>query len=328
MNLGSPASTDVQDVRAYLQEFLMDKYVIDYPYIFRYLLVNGIISKFRAPKSAKAYKKIWRRDGSPLVVLTQQLCDSVRQQADLPVYAMMRYGRPSPKEIFGKIKQDHPDVEEVLILPLYPHWTMSSYETAITYSKEVHKKDGHSYTLKFIDPFYDKPDYIEALAGSIRPYLETQPNALLIFSYHGIPVRHIRKDEARRDSSKALTDFQYPKLNYKEQCFKTSQLTADRLGLEPHQFMTSFQSRLRAAGKRWLQPSTAEILEDLPGKGHQNILVVCPAFINDCLETLEEIAMEGKESFLENGGKIFQYIPCINHSPEWVSAIVKWAKTS
>ncbi len=323
MNLGSPKSTNVEDVRAYLGEFLMDKYVIDFPFLFRYFLVNGIIKMFRAPKSAEAYRKVWLPEGSPLIVLTNQLRDAVQSKVSIPVFSMMRYGAPTPQEVLSKIQIQYPNIEEVIVLPLYPHWTMSSYETAVDYTKSIYEENSFLFNLRFIDPFYNNSDYIKALSKSIQPYL-TQQFDLLMFSYHGIPERHIRKDIARRDSKNKMLEFKYPSQNYQEQCIETSRLVAETLGLSTSQYITTFQSRLSAAGKKWLQPATASTLEILPAQGKKNILIVCPAFINDCLETLEEISMEGKASFMENGGTSFQYIPCLNAQEDFVNCIINW----
>lgn len=320
MNLGSPNSTEVKDVRNYLSEFLMDEYVIDYPFVPRYLLVNGIIKQFRAPKSAAAYKKVWLPEGSPLVVLTNKLRDAVQAKVPFPVFTMMRYGLPKPQEVFSKIQIQYPNIEEVVIIPLYPHWTMSSYETAVAYCRKIYDANNYLFKIKFVEPFFNHPKYIEALAASIQPYLNTEYDKIL-FSYHGIPVRHLRKDAERR-AKKVSNDFTYPLINYQEQCIATTEATANKLGLDKTKYITTFQSRLSSAGKQWIQPFTAPTLEELPKNNCTKILIVCPAFINDCLETLEEIAMEGKDSFIENGGTSFTYIPCLNDDANFVDFII------
>lgn len=325
MNLGSPDSTAVPDVRKYLQEFLMDEFVIDYPYVFRYLLVNGIISRFRAPKSAEAYKKVWMKEGSPLIVLTNKLRDAVQEAVNYPVFSMMRYGSGSPQEVFDKIQTQYPSVEEVIVLPLYPHWTMSSFETAVVYSRRTYEANNYIFKLRFLNPFYNHPEYISALAESIKPHLANDFDKLL-FSYHGLPERHMIKDDAKRVHPNRTKDFDFPEINYQKQCFETSRLVAEYLGLPESKYTTSFQSRLTAAGKEWIKPYTAPLIDALPAQGVKKLLVVCPAFINDCLETLEEIAMEAKHDFMENGGETFTYIPCLNDDKNLVDTIVKWAK--
>src|ERR1700743_424887 len=171
MNLGSPDSTQVKDVRRYLHEFLMDKRVIDYPYLFRKFLVDGIITRFRAPKSAQAYRSIWWPDGSPLIVLTKKLQTALQEQLDCPVEIAMRYGRPSMQGAYDKLAADHKDLTEVLLVPLYPHYAMSSYETAVEDAKEVRRKRKYGFRIKVLQPYYQGPAYIGALADSIRPYI-------------------------------------------------------------------------------------------------------------------------------------------------------------
>ena len=194
MNLGSPDSTEVKDVRKYLKEFLMDEKVIDVPYLLRSFLINGIIVPFRAPKSAEAYKTVWTKEGSPLVVLTKQLQKALQQKIAEPVEIAMRYGNPTPKSAYDKLIKNNPDLEEVLAIPLYPHYAMSSFETAVDYAKDVHDKNNYPFKLSFLKPFYDQEAYIDALAENIRPYLQTEHDHIL-FSYHGVPGRHIRKSD-------------------------------------------------------------------------------------------------------------------------------------
>ncbi len=327
MNLGSPDSTSVADVRRYLNEFLMDKHVLDFPALFRFLLVKGVITPFRAPKSAEAYRRIWRKDGSPLIILTQQLGNAVQQKVKYPVTIAMRYGNPSPKAAFDELIKKHPGIKEVTVFPLYPHYTMSSYETAVAYSKNIHRKNKYPFSLKFVSPFYQRPEYLSALAERIRPFLADEYDKIL-FSYHGLPERHMRKDDVSIEKAKELRngDFVMPPVNYQKQCFETSKAIAALLNIPEEKYETSFQSRLKQAGNEWIKPYTALRLEELPQEGVKKLLVVCPAFINDCLETLEEIEMEGRHSFLESGGESFTYIPCLNDHPDWVDALIKLAE--
>jgi len=194
MNLGSPDSTEVKDVKRYLHEFLMDERVIDYPYLLRLLLVKAIIVPFRAPKSAKAYQSIWTDEGSPLIVLTKQLQKNLQDQLPEPIEIAMRYGNPTPKAAYEALLKKIPDLDEVILMPLYPHYAMSSYETAVEFMKEVHKKNKYSFVLTTIKPYYNNEDYINALAETIRPYL-SQSHEKILFSYHGVPERHIFKGD-------------------------------------------------------------------------------------------------------------------------------------
>ncbi len=326
MNLGSPDSTEVKDVKRYLNEFLMDERVIDYPYLFRFLLVKGIIVPFRAPKSAEAYKTIWTNKGSPLIVLTKQLQQKVQEQLEEQVEIAMRYGNPTPQHAYKSLLKKNSELEEVILMPLYPHYAMSSYETAVEYMKEVHKKNKYSFRLTTIEPYYDNEDYINVLAESIQPYLQSNYDKLL-FSYHGVPERHILKgDITGNHCLKApdccQVDSPAHKFCYRHQCFKTTSLVTTALEIPKEKFEQSFQSRL--GRDKWLTPYTAQRLSELPREGIKKLLIACPAFVSDCLETLEEIAEQGKETFLHAGGESFTMIPCLNVHPLWVNTIVKW----
>jgi protoporphyrin/coproporphyrin ferrochelatase len=328
MNLGSPASPDVPAVRSYLSEFLMDGRVIDIPYLLRMLLVRGIIVPFRAPKSAAAYRSIWTQEGSPLTVLTFQLRDALQAQVESPVVVAMRYGKPSPAEAFEDLMQQCPDMKEALLIPLYPHYAMSSYETAVEYARLVHAKGKYPFSLEVLPPYYRQETYQESLAASIRPWLE-QPHDLILFSYHGVPKRHILKgDTTGHHCLQSEACCQTPSAAhahcYRHQCLETTAMVTRKLGIPAGRFANSFQSRL--GREEWLQPYTAERLRQLPGEGVRKLLMVCPAFVSDCLETLEEIAMEGKEIFLHAGGSSFTMIPCLNTHPLWVEALAGWSR--
>lgn len=322
MNLGSPDSTTVKDVRRYLNEFLMDEKVIDIPFILRSLLVQGIIVPFRAPKSAEAYRTIWTSKGSPLVEFTKQLQQAVQQKFGEPVEIAMRYGNPDPEVAFEKLLKAVPDLDEVIVLPLYPHYAMSSYETAVDYAYKIHQKKGYHFKLTTIPPFYNKPEYITALAESIRPYLQTEYDQVL-FSYHGIPQRHIRKSDTTKSHCLQVpdccnTNSAAHATCYRHQVFTTTKLVTTLLQIPESKYKISFQSRL---GKGWLQPFTDIRLAELPKEGVKKLLILCPAFVSDCLETLEEIAIRGKETFLQAGGESYTMIPCMNTQPLWVNAV-------
>ncbi len=328
MNLGSPDSTEVKDVRRYLNEFLMDERVIDMSYLGRLLLVKGIIVPFRAPKSAAAYRSIWTKEGSPLIVLTKQLQEALQQQVEEPVEIAMRYGNPSPAAAFDRLVEKVPGLEEVIAVPLYPHYAMSSYETAVEYAKQVHQKGKYPFRLSFIKPYYNEADYLEALTESIKPYLQQDYDHIL-FSYHGVPERHIYKGDITKQHCLKVADC--CDVNsaahtqcYRHQCLATTKLVAEKLQLPQDKFSFSFQSRL--GRDEWLKPYTAKRFEEMPKEGVKKLLVACPAFVSDCLETLEEIAEEGKETFLHAGGESFTMIPCLNVHPLWVKAIAGYVQ--
>jgi len=326
MNLGSPDSPEVSDVKRYLREFLMDGRVIDVPYLIRSFLVKGIIIPKRAENSAEAYKTIWTKDGSPLIEFTKQLQSAVKKNFDEPVEIAMRYGNPDPKHAYDNLFKKNPSIEEVILLPLYPHYAMSSYETAVEYMKEVHQKNKYPFKLATIKPYYNNPDYINALAESIKPY--SQDYDKLLFSYHGIPERHIRKSDITK--SHCLCSVDCCEVNspahdycYRHQVRTTTRLVVDKLNIPAEKYEISFQSRLN---DKWLKPFTDFRLEEMPKEGVKKLLVICPAFVSDCLETLEEIAIRGKEIFIHAGGEKYEMISCLNVQPLWVSAITKWIK--
>lgn len=328
MNLGSPDSTEVKDVRTYLKEFLMDKRVLDTPYLLRTLLVNLIIVPFRAPKSAHAYESIWTKEGSPLIMLTQQLQTALKQEIDMPVYMAMRYGNPGVKSVFDIIAKEHPEITDVTLLPLYPHYAMSSYETAVVQAQELHKKGKYRFAIETIKPFYNEPHYIHALSESIKPYLEQDYDHIL-FSYHGIPERHVQKTDMTGQHCLKVNDCcnvpsQAHTQCYRHQCFNTTELVAQQLNIPKEKYSNSFQSRL--GRDEWLKPYTVVRLAELPKEGIKKLLILCPAFVSDCLETLEEIAIEGNVVFTAAGGESFTLIPCLNVHPLWVTTIAQWMK--
>jgi ferrochelatase len=327
MNLGSPDSTEVKDVQKYLMQFLMDERVIDYPYLFRKILVGGIIVPPRAPKSAEAYRSIWTKEGSPLVSLTKQLQLALQKQIEEPVEIAMRYGNPNIESAYKNLLWNTPDLDEILAIPLYPHYAMSSYETAVEYAREVHKKNQYSFKLHFIKPYYKEANYIHALSENIRQYLQKDYDHIL-FSFHGVPGRHIRKSDTTGNHCLKVKNCcnissVAHQTCYRHQVLETTRLVSQELNIPANKFSISFQSRL---GKGWLEPFTDIRLEEMPKEGIKNLLVVCPAFVSDCLETLEEIAMRGKESFIKAGGENYQMIPCLNTNPFWVETIAAWIK--
>lgn len=320
INLGSPKSTDVKDVKEYLDEFLMDERVIDYRWFFRALLVQGIILKTRPKKSAEAYKTVWTPEGSPLIVISKQLQQKLQERVDVPVALGMRYAHPSIEEgIQGLVDQG---VTEIVTLPLYPQYAMSTTETVNEKVKEVQQKLFPQVKITDVKPFYHRKAYIDTLAQSIRENLPEDFDMLLL-SYHGVPERHIYKTDPTKtckiNDCCFKEDLPSHPYCYRHQCFRTSELLRQKLGLPAEKMMTSFQSRL---GKdKWIEPYTDETLENLPKKGIKKLVVACPAFVSDCLETLEEISVEGKEEFLHAGGESFHYIPCLNDRDDFVGVV-------
>ncbi len=322
MNLGSPDSTEVPDLRKYLNEFLTDKRVIDSWFV-RNLLVRTVIVPRRAPESAKAYRTIWTNNGSPLVEITKQLAGKLQEQLPEPVAIAMRYGNPGMEHAYEDLLKRLPGLEEVTAIPLYPHYAMSSYETAVEHAKEVHQKKKYKFNLKFIQPIYQDRRYIRAMSENMRPYLEKEFDHLL-FSFHGIPERHVKKSDPTHSHCLASADCcTTPSIAhvtcYRHQCLKTMKLVAEELGIATGKYSFSFQSRLLK--DPWLKPYTDFRLQEMPKEGIKKLMVVCPAFVSDCLETLEEIEIRGRESFLASGGTEFEMIPCLNTHPLWVETL-------
>jgi ferrochelatase len=320
INLGSPGSADVKDVKKYLDEFLMDENVIDYRWIFRALLVQGIILKTRPPKSAEAYKTVWTAEGSPLIVFTQKVQQKLQKMVEVPVEIGMRYAEPGIETGIRKLVEKN--VNEIVLFPLYPQYAMSTTRTVIEKAEEIRRKKFPDVKINYIQPFYNRDIYADCLAESIREKLPEHFDALM-FSYHGVPERHIFKTDPTGTCN--LNDCCSREVNpshpfcYRHQCYNTTGRVIEKLGLPKDKVIVSFQSRL---GKdKWLEPYTDHTLESLPSRGIKNLAVVCPAFVSDCLETLEEISVEGKEQFMKAGGETFSYIPCLNDEDRWIEVI-------
>lgn len=331
VNLGSPDSTAVPDVRRYLREFLMDPRVIDAPYPVRFALVNGIIAPFRAGKSAEAYRKIWTDDGSPLVSISRRLASELQEELGIHVALAMRYQNPG---IAGAIQTlSLAGVRRLVVIPLFPHYAMSSYESAMVKVESVAAQVAPWISLAVVPPYFDHPRYIDALVAAAQPFLtpphEQEPGEHLLFSFHGIPERHILKaDPSGCHCLKVQNCCEKPspahQTCYRRQCIATVESFASAAGLLPGSYSFSFQSRL---GKdRWLEPSTQDQLVRLARTGVRKLTVICPAFTVDCLETIEEIGIRGKETFLAQGGAGFNLIPCLNDHPVWVKSLAAMAR--
>lgn len=325
VNLGSPDSTKVKDVRRYLDEFLMDERVIDIPYWKRFLLIKGIILNVRPKKSAAAYKKIWWKEGSPLVVISERFTEKVRKKVDLPVALGMRYGSMSIEKALRELEAQQ--VTDVYLIPLYPHYAMSSFETVVEKAKDLLKSSFTKMKMDVLPPFYDQPDYIKVMSQHLKDELEGFDYDHILFSYHGIPERHIFKGDVtgshcKLDGSCCEIKSKAHETCYRHQCFETTKGIVKELGLKEGEYRNSFQSRLLK--DPWLKPYTDHELEAMPEQGVKKLAVITPAFVADCLETLEEIAMEGKEEFLSFGGEKFKHISCLNEDDAWVDVMVGW----
>ena len=326
INLGSPDSTSVSDVRKYLDEFLMDERVIGKSYWFRWFLVKVIILNTRPRRSAEAYKKIWWKEGSPLIVLSRRLFDKVKNILNFPVSLAMRYGSISINKGLKELQEI--GVNEVIVLPLYPHYAMSSYETVVEKVKDEAKNNFPDFNLKFISPFYKEKNFINLLSKKIQKVINQVDYDHILFSYHGIPVSHLKISDPTKNHCYKVNDCckihsQAHEFCYKHQVLETTEAVVKKLKIDKNKYSNSFQSRL--PNEPWLKPYTDSELVRLAKEGKKNLIIVTPAFVTDCLETLEEIAMEGKEEFIDAGGENYHYVSCLNDSDDWAKLIAKWA---
>lgn len=331
VNLGSPDSTKVSDVRDYLNEFLSDKRVLDMPFILRKLLLNIFILPTRPAKTAKKYETILIKGKMPLKLYSEGLVKKLNKTLDYPVFLAMRYAKPSIKSVLQKIVNENLDLKEILLCPMYPHYASSSYETVVVkFQEELSKistKISKPTNYKVLQPFFANDLYVSSLCKKIKPYLKDYD--FILFSYHGIPERHVKKADLTKThclQTKDCCQIKYPShaTCYRHQCLETTSKTALKLNLPEDKFQSSFQSRFLK--DPWLQPYTTNTIKELAQRGVKKLLVVCPAFISDCLETLEEINIEEKQTFIENGGNSLTMIPCLNDDDLWVknfSQIIK-----
>lgn len=324
VNLGSPDSPSVPDVRRYLNEFLMDKRVIDLSWPIRRFVV-GMILINRPKESGHAYEKIWTAEGSPLVVSSRRVQQLLQKRLTVPVELAMRYQNPSIETAVKNLAAK--GVADCLLIPLFPQYAMSSYETAVVRVQEVARKLAPQMKVTVQPPYYDDPDFIAALVASAEDFLKPEYDHLL-FSFHGIPERHIKKSDVTGCHCLATPDCcEKPSPAhaqcYRAQCFRTAKLFVEKAGVPAGKWSVSFQSRL---GKDpWLKPYTDYELPRLAIEGKKRMLVICPAFVSDCLETIEEIGLRGCEQFMAGSGKEYTRIPCMNEHPKWIDALEKMA---
>jgi ferrochelatase len=323
VNLGSPDSPSVSDVRRYLREFLMDGRVLDIPWPIRFCVVNFGILPSRPKQSAEAYEKVWTKAGSPLVAISRNLLQTVRKQASIPIELAMRYQNPSIPDAVAKLAGQ--GVDQLLVIPLFPHYAMSSFETAAERVKEVARRISPGMQIQIQPPFFEDADYLDALAASAGDYLKKDFDHLL-FSFHGLPERHMKKADPTgchclvKPDCCQVASAARPTC-YRAQCFATVSGFIQRTTVPKEKYSVSFQSRL--GRDPWLKPYTDHVVVDLAQRGVKRLLVMCPAFVSDCLETLEEIGMRASESFHASGGTELTLIPCLNESPQWTDVLAR-----
>ena len=325
INLGSPKKLDLNSVKSYLKEFLSDDLVIDLPKTIQKLLVNLIILPVRSKNTLEAYSSIWTKEGSPLIVNTKSIADALADESQIPVSFAMRYQEPSISKAIEELCNQ--GCNDIKVLPLYPHYAMATSLTTINEVKDIAAREYPDIEVSFINSFHDGDGYIDSLADKISQYF-TDEFDYLLFSYHGIPERHIRKTDPTQshclqNSNCCSIDSSAKPFCYKAQVLETSRLCAEKLKLDNSRWGVSFQSRI---GPGWLKPFSDITLKELPKKGKKKIAVVCPSFVADNLETLEEMEIRGKKTFMDAGGSDFTYIPCLNSDESWISYLSKLVK--
>ncbi|MFT4058662.1 MAG: ferrochelatase [Legionella sp.] len=321
INLGTPKSATIPEVRNYLRAFLTDKRVIDLPALLRYILVYVFILPFRAKRSALAYQAIWTEHGSPLLHHSQNLMLAMQKKLsnEHSIALGMRYGEPSIASALEQLKH----CESITILPLYPQYSSAANGSSIEEAMRIICTWNIIPSITIISQFFQHPAYIKAQAGLIKEYLQNQGHVL--FSYHGIPQRQITKNECNIVCLNECPIFNEQNKNcYKAQCHQSSLLLAQELHLKPTQYSTAFQSRLGRTP--WIRPYTDEMLIQLTAQGIKKLVIVCPSFVADCLETLEEIGIRAKQQWLALGGEQFTLVPCLNDHPVWINAITEIIK--
>ena len=301
-NLGTPETYKTKDVRRFLRQFLSDGRVIEIPKIIWWFILNGIILTLRPSKSAKLYKSVWTKEGSPLLVLSKKLTEKLKTSVgdSCEVELAMRYGNPSMESALMSLKNKN--CRKLIVIPMFPQYSGTTTGSIFDEVARVLSKWRWVPSLSFVNSYHDHPEYINALAGSLSNHIKNNSPQKIIFTYHGIPKRNF--------------DLGDP---YQCYCQKTTRLVAEKLNLEDDTYITTFQSRFGPA--EWLKPYTSDTMGELPLQEVKNVLVVAPAFSVDCLETIEEIDQENKEIFLKAGGEKFTYAPCLNDSSGQVNLL-------
>jgi ferrochelatase len=334
INLGTPDAPTPEAVGRYLREFLMDGLVIDIPKPLRWFLVNVMIVPRRKTQSAKAYQKVQLSEGSPLRVYTRDFAQKVSarlaQQSDRYVVEFaMRYGNPSIKSALQRLRDL--ELSEIIVMPLYPQYAESSFETAVVETKRRAEEMGLADRLVFFPPFYNRPEFTTVYASHVAETIKGETPDHFVFSFHSLPVRHLKRLDASGEHCAIKLDCcrEITAVNqncYRAQCMFTARAMAEKLGLSKDAYSVSFQSRLGRA--EWIGPQTEDRLRELAAKGVKRVVVACPSFVADCLETVEEIALRARDVFIQAGGEDLRLIPSLNSDPAWVDAVVGWIRES
>jgi len=322
VNTGSPASPSTADVRRYLGEFLMDPRMLTMPAIARWLLVHGIILRTRPARSAHAYRAIWSERGSPLLQHTEALAAGLATELGTRVAAVrmaMRYGQPSVQSVLAGFHRD--GIDELLVVPLYPQYSAAAWASAFDAVTAAAAGLRVVPALRFLPPFFAEPAFLDAVAAVAQPHLAAFRPDRVLFSFHSLPESHVRAADRSGHCLQGACCAQ-PGAGargcYRAQCFATARAVAERLALPADGWEVAFQSRFT---KKWLKPFTDHRLVELAQAGKKRLLVLSPAFVADCLETVEELGMRGRAAFLAAGGEALHLVPCVNAAPQWVRGL-------
>ncbi|MCB0401038.1 MAG: ferrochelatase [Flavobacteriales bacterium] len=332
VNLGTPDSPSVKDVRNYLREFLMDGYVIDLPFLSRWLLVNLIIAPFRGPKSAAVYQKLWTENGSPLMHYGKRVETLLQAKLgnDYKVLLAMRYQNPSIRSVLKQFQAE--GITDLKVIPLYPQYASSTTKSSIEKVKEELKRIKYNPQTTFVETFLSHPKFVEVYAENGFKHWNTGKYDKVMFSYHGVPERHILKDctngHCKLDENCCSVYSDKNSLCYRAGCYETSRLIARAMGLKEDQYDVVFQSRLETRARDpWLKPYADLVIADYPKQGVKNVLAFSPSFVADCLETTIEVGEEFMEIFHENGGENWQLVESLNEHPKWIETLEALAKS-
>ena len=328
INLGSPKELSKKSVRQYLRVFLSDDNVVDLPKFFQQFILRLFILPFRPKNTLEAYEKIWTKEGSPLIISTESIANKLMKKTGWNVEYAMRYEEPSIEKALHKFKKK--EINKIYVISLYPHNAMATTVTTELETRNVAMNISNDFELIFTKPFFDNEEYINAMVNSIRPYVENKSYDKIIFSYHGIPKRQAKKTDETGEHCFSTSNCCEVENDGSKDCYRShtriaSDLTAKKLGLEDDQWEIAYQSRI---GPGWLTPFTDKRLAKLPEEGKDNIAILCPSFISDCLETLEEIDIRGRETFLKAGGKKMTYITCLNDSEDTINLLENLVRAS
>lgn len=331
INLGSPSSSDPDAVSVYLRQFLMDPLVIDLPWPIRWPLVNGLIVPLRKNKSAAAYRKIWREDGSPLVRINRKLTTALQSElgTEFQVELGMRYGEPSIELALHAFRSNNQNIGRIYVLPLYPQYAASSTETAIQECMRAAAELHLDRRIKILPPFYNRAEFIQPAAARIQEHIDAFQPEHLLFSYHGLPVKAVKRecesaDVCLRTGLQCAAIHRRNENCYRAQCYATTRHIQNELRFPREHCSVGFQSRLT---HKWIQPFSDARVVELAKNGCKKLAVVCPSFTADCLETLEEVAIQFRDEFLAHGGEELRLIPAVNDSPDWVRGLAQFIRS-